>query len=1089
MKKFNFLGNLLRKKFVMSGMSGMNGLRADAVNPDSQPTVNRQSRLTSEQRHYSVTSARVAREWLNASAHLRVWTLKLVSVLVLVLTIGIGNAWGADASITSFTATSGNIVSGVITYSSTKVSTNGPEVVSSQLKLYRKGKSGGLGDYVTVTAVSPAKITSITFTLSSSLGYSYQVDAASAVTGTNSSIAITSINASSVKFQNNSSSQMFVTGISVTYSTGASCTSSPTVSAGSNSSVTATTARVSCSSGISSLGSAGCSISSYGFVIGGSANPSIGGSGVTQHQVGTTYTTTGTSFYKDLTGLSPETTYYVRPYATNGNGTAYGTQTYFTTEAKGCTDKGASSITSGASSDADHGPIHAFYDYSTSQFLYTKSDLDLAAGKKGTIKSIYFEYSGAAAMAARTIKIYMANTALTSLTTSSYVLSASFGDPVYDGTFSCSSAGWYEITLDTPFDYNGIGNLAVMVDDNTNAYESSKYFKYHSATGAQIYKRQDDTDIDPASWTPASAIDYRPNTKFCIEVKDMVASTVTLMDNSAKLKEESAGAGVTLPSRSGCTEYKFVGWTKSWVAEQDEWTTTAPTIIPAGSYTPSGDENLYPVYIKEEVTGTTDVTVVPGTFTDKGTNNYGSGAERTGTVSTINFGAHYVTGNQANSPVNPCSAGTYLQCKASDANIYNKTAMPGKITKVVVNQYAAQNIDLYCGDEQLMASDETGTGQTPSGTLQTAQTAATAMTWNVSGSYTYFDLKKGSGSSYITSIVITYASLQTSYISVPSCCATNITLSDPSITDASSSGSTITFDKTSPVGTCGSDKTVTATVTLTAGYQMTALSFSGGSVSVSPEISTPITSTTNYMLTFTQGTDATLTTTATVSAKPLTSISLAEASINVYVGEIKYVDVAFAPADFILSKAWSQAATPKFCQLDSYDSYNKLKITGGRVGVTILGDSTETASIKYDADNTKTASISVTVKPLPTVTFVDLIHNKTDFANAGDGWTAGTGVLSSTATSGTVSHAKKTPTHTDVSEPGTGNTCEKGHLHLAGWIRSDYSKVAAYMDGTGDVPTKDDLTGAGEGYWFNPGANINVETYNGKTFYAVWAGE
>lgn len=44
MKKFNFLENLLRKKFAMSGMRGlrgMNGLRVDAVNPDSQPTVNR----------------------------------------------------------------------------------------------------------------------------------------------------------------------------------------------------------------------------------------------------------------------------------------------------------------------------------------------------------------------------------------------------------------------------------------------------------------------------------------------------------------------------------------------------------------------------------------------------------------------------------------------------------------------------------------------------------------------------------------------------------------------------------------------------------------------------------------------------------------------------------------------------------------------------------------------------------------------------------------------------------------------------------------------------------------------------------------
>lgn len=112
-----------------------------------------------------------------------------------------------------------------------------------------------------------------------------------------------------------------------------SCTTNPSVSAASNSSVTSTTARVTCSGGITSLGSAGCSISSYGFVIGPSANPRINGDGVTQHEVGTTYTTVNTSFYKDLTGLTAGTTYHVCPYATNGNGTEYGTETSFTTTA------------------------------------------------------------------------------------------------------------------------------------------------------------------------------------------------------------------------------------------------------------------------------------------------------------------------------------------------------------------------------------------------------------------------------------------------------------------------------------------------------------------------------------------------------------------------------------------------------------------------------------------------------------------------------------------------------------------------------------------------------------------------------------
>lgn len=92
--------------------------------------------------------------------------------------------------------------------------------------------------------------------------------------------------------------------------------------------------------------------------------------------------------------------------------------------------------------------------------------------------------------------------------------------------------------------------------------------------------------------------------------------TVTLKDNDETLTQASAGAAVTLPSRTGCTGYTFAGWTKTWTEEQDEWTTTAPTIIPAGSYTPSANENLYPVYTKTEGGGTTETTVTE-TFTNQ----------------------------------------------------------------------------------------------------------------------------------------------------------------------------------------------------------------------------------------------------------------------------------------------------------------------------------------------------------------------------------------------------------------------------------------------------------------------------------------
>lgn len=69
-----------------------------------------------------------------------------------------------------------------------------------------------------------------------------------------------------------------------------------------------------------------CSITDYGFVYSTTnATPTVGGSGCTKAQVGTTYTS-GT-VDKTIGSLTAGQTYYVRAYATNGNSTAYSDNT------------------------------------------------------------------------------------------------------------------------------------------------------------------------------------------------------------------------------------------------------------------------------------------------------------------------------------------------------------------------------------------------------------------------------------------------------------------------------------------------------------------------------------------------------------------------------------------------------------------------------------------------------------------------------------------------------------------------------------------------------------------------------------------
>lgn len=82
--------------------------------------------------------------------------------------------------------------------------------------------------------------------------------------------------------------------------------------------------------------------------------------------------------------------------------------------------------------------------------------------------------------------------------------------------------------------------------------------------------------------------------------------TVTFADNGDSETEASGGAGVKLPSRSDVGAYTFAGWSTT---EVDPETTTAPTIIPAGSmYFPTDNVTLYPVYSKTEGGGTQNKT-------------------------------------------------------------------------------------------------------------------------------------------------------------------------------------------------------------------------------------------------------------------------------------------------------------------------------------------------------------------------------------------------------------------------------------------------------------------------------------------------
>ncbi len=366
---------------------------------------------------------------------------------------------------------------------------------------------------------------------------------------------------------------------------------------------------------------------------------------------------------------------------------------------------------------------------------------------------------------------------------------------------------------------------------------------------------------------------------------------------------------------------------------------------------------------------------------------------------------------------------------------------------------------------------------------------------------------KGSTSSiYIQSVKIYYRTpAYKDYVTV--CCDKSITIGTPSITGEGIVTFTLGGEDLDPgddVETCTSVKDVVATVTPAAGYSCTAVSFSGGSVSVDP---TPgagnypaAPSTQDYTLSFAkETTSATLSTSATFTAKALTAwvwkykkgnvggadpASVIPDVVEAYIGEyVRFVIDGYTPSDVIAAKqgyVYDQDANPK---QPVYNTDSLAHVGHSTDYYTTRGKVAGTATIKFKAvgDGSITKTMTILTKALPSVTFVDIVHNKTDFTNWGTD-----GVVSSTVTTGVVTHTKPTPSHSDVSDPGSNyNTCERNHIHLVGWIRSDWADE--HPGATHSQITSVGNDDAGNPYYYAAGADVDVEAQNGKTFYAVWS--
>jgi hypothetical protein len=137
--------------------------------------------------------------------------------------------------------------------------------------------------------------------------------------------------------------------------------------------------------------------------------------------------------------------------------------------------------------------------------LYTASEI----GTAGTISSISFNVYTATATP-RNWAVYLKPTTQSSLT--GYVaMDAATAVKVYEGQVNITQ-GWFTINFTTPFQYDGVSNLILAIDDNTGSYIcSNQYYSHVNPTGDTYCYYTDDSGENPnptSTSTPICDVDY-----------------------------------------------------------------------------------------------------------------------------------------------------------------------------------------------------------------------------------------------------------------------------------------------------------------------------------------------------------------------------------------------------------------------------------------------------------------------------------------------------------------------------------------------------------------------------------------------------
>ncbi|MNK05578.1 PKD domain protein [compost metagenome] len=176
-------------------------------------------------------------------------------------------------------------------------------------------------------------------------------------------------------------------------------------------------------------------------------------------------------------------------------------------------------IGTSTTTSTDNAPVRTQAAFSYSQSLYMASDM-IAGGASvsGTISKVrYYLNSGTNNANSNNLTVYLGNTTKTTFATTTDWVPAAAMTNCFSGVVTYAANSWVEITLTTPFVWNGVDNIVVAVDENATGTGGNAMWRYSDLGGAnqRTIFNYGATNPDPASPpTATSRGSWTPNIQF-----------------------------------------------------------------------------------------------------------------------------------------------------------------------------------------------------------------------------------------------------------------------------------------------------------------------------------------------------------------------------------------------------------------------------------------------------------------------------------------------------------------------------------------------------------------------------------------------